>query len=151
MPLASAQIVDGVVTLLKTVPASGARVFAARGWPLADTELPAWVVIAQGESLEVQTIHFPSLQRHTLSVDAVVKVRAVSDLDDAMHDLALAAMTALQGTAAAASLGSLPNVDCNVAGIDRELIGDGEAALGQLTLHLSITFQTMQNAPGVLV
>ena len=151
MPLASAQVIDGIVARLVADGATAGKVFAGRGWSHDESELPAWVVTAQAESIEPQTIHYPALQIHTLNVDAVVKCRAAQDLDDAMPALAVAGINALQGTLARAALTPLVNVGVFVTAINRELIAEGEAAIGALTLSLLVTFNTMQNAPGVLV
>ena len=151
MPLASAQVTDAIVARLVADGATAGKVFAGRGWSLDESELPAWVVTAQAESIEPQTIHYPALQLHTLNIDAVAKCRAVQDLDDTMHALAEAGISALQSTLARASLSPLVNVTMFVVAINRELIAEGEAAIGALTLSLLVTFNTMQNAPGVLV
>ena len=151
MPLASAQVVDAIVARLVADGATAGKVFAGRGWSLDESELPAWVVTVQAESIEPQTIHYPVLQLHTLNVDAVAKCRATQDLDDAMHALAEAGINALQSTLARAALSPLVNVTVFIVAINRELIAEGEAAIGALTLSLLVTYNTMQNAPGVLV
>ncbi len=150
MALASAQAVDAVAALVRNASGMSARVHTGRTWPLEESELPAWRVLAGAESIEAATIGFPAAQTHELDVEAQGYVRAVADLDDAMHALAENALKELFKTASTASLAPL-NCAVQLAAIRRDLVTEGEAALGRITLFLRVRFVTQSNSPQTIV
>ncbi|MEI6196012.1 MAG: NAD(P)-binding protein, partial [Verrucomicrobiota bacterium] len=72
----------------------GGRVFTDRAWPLDLSELPAWRVIAEDESVERLFVEI-AVNQHELTVACEGIVRAVANLDDAMHALAAQGMAAI--------------------------------------------------------
>ena len=147
MALASAQVVTAVAALLATAVGMDAdHVHPGRAWPLAESELPAWKVLANDEEVEPTGPTFPALQKHELIVNAEGYVRATEDLYDALHDLGAAALKALFASKTTASLAPLK---CSMAltRIAREPVQEGEAAMGRITLALRVRFHTFNNDP----
>jgi len=141
MTLAAAQVIDAVAARLVGATTAGTRVHTSRAWPLAEADLPAWRVTAEDETVEPATVG--SINEHSLSIAARGIVRAVADLDDALHALAEAALTAL-------FVAPLPH-RLRLEGIEREMSSEGEAAVGAITLHLRCTYYVKPAAPGTIL
>lgn len=142
MALAAAQVIDALATRLAAVGLSAGRVYTDRLWPLTESELPAWRVTAAAESIAPSTDGL--LERHDLTVMASGYVKAASAIDDSMHALAAAGLLAVHGTQAA-------TFSVNTTGIDRQVVGDGEASMGQITLQMLATFYTNRSDPETLI
>lgn len=141
MALAAAQVVDALAARLSPVSLSGGRVFTSRLHPLTEAELPAWRVTAEAEDVEGSMAE--GVNRHTLLVDCAGYVRATSNVDDAMHDLAAAGMTAL--FALPVAYGS------QLQGIERELVTEGEADCAVIRLRVATQFYVRPEAPETIV
>ncbi len=127
MALASAQVVDALAARLAPLGATGGRVYTSRAWPL--DVLPAWRVTAEDEQVEPDTVD--PINRHVLDVAATASARAVADLDDTLHALAAGGLALLFAPPVPYGL--------QLAGIERRMAADGEAAVGQITLRLRTT------------
>lgn len=151
MALASAQIIDAVVTRLSGNTAASTRVYAGRVHPLTVAELPAWRVFADEESIVQQTVHYPAVLEHALSVQCDGYVQANASLDDAMHDLAEDALIALYDSQAHLSLG-FSNLSVNAPQrIEREVVNEGQANLGRIGLSLLVRYRTAINDPATII
>lgn len=155
MALAAAQIVDAVAAIVRTATIGLATPYATsthtdRGWPFGEDELPAWRVLADDESIEALTIHYPATWRHTLVVLLEGRVRATSDLDDAMNDAAAAVLAALFASASSATLGGLAKT-MSATNISRRLEEEGQAAIGAIDIRLEVVFTTASNAPSTII
>lgn len=142
MALAAAQVIDALAARLVPVALSGGRVFTSRTWPLTEAELPAWRVTAEDESTSRQYVG-QTINDHTLTVSCVGIVRAVADLDDAMHALAAQGMTALFAPPEPYQL--------QLESISRATSTEGEAAVGTITVSLTARFAVDQAAPETLL
>jgi hypothetical protein len=142
MALAAAQVVDAVAALLVPMVATGGRVYTSRAWPLAESDLPAWRVTAEDETVETDALD-DSEQTHSLNIQAQCSTRAVADLDDALHALAASGLGLLFDPPAPYGL--------RLQSIDRTLATEGEAAVGRVTLSLNATFQTAPSAPETIL
>lgn len=142
MALAAAQVVDALAALLAPVTLSGGRVYTSRLWPLTVEELPAWRVTAESEEVSQTTIH-AGVEQHLLSVEAKGYVKAAQDLDDAMHALGAAGLTALFA-------GSPPHF-LALQGIDRDIAQEGGADIGLITLRLQTQFFVQPSAPETIL
>ena len=142
MALAAAQVIDAIAARLMPVALSGGRVFTSRGWPISEAELPAWRVIADDEAAAAQYIG-QTVNEHTLTVQCIGIVRAVADLDDAMHALAAQGMTALFADPAPYQL--------QLESIGRNTSTEGEAAVGTITVSLTARYAVDQAAPETLL
>lgn len=150
MTLASAQVIDAVVTRLSGNTPASTRVYPSRLWPLAEADLPAWRVSAGDEEIEPETVHYPAILLHRLPVRCEGYVKANADADDAMHLMAEQALAALYGSQANTALGL--NVQSNhPARIERDVVSEGQANLGRITVELAIKYRTAANAPGTII
>lgn len=150
MTLAAQQIVDAVVTRLTSNTPAGTRVYDARPWPVADAELPLWQVRAADEEIDAQTIHFPALLEHRLTVECVGLVHATSAVDTAMAAMAEQALGALYDTQAHTALGL--SIQANhPTRIERRVQTEGQASYGEVTVSLLIKYRTAANAPGTIL
>lgn len=142
MTLAAAQVIDTIAARLVPVVLSGGRVFTSRTWPITEAELPAWRVVAEDETAVRQYVG-QTINDHTLAVSCTGYVRAVADLDDAMHALAAAGMTALFAAPAP--------YDLQLDSINRSMSTEGEAAVGLITVNVTARFAADQAAPETLL
>jgi hypothetical protein len=150
MTLAAAQAIDAVASLINGATGMSGRVHTSRVWPLALSELPAWRVIAADEEVDTLGVNFPAQQQHDLTIEAQAYTRATANLDDALHALAEVALGALFASVATARLSPL-RCAMSLVGIRRDVIEEGEAALGRISLLLRVRFLTLSNAPANIV
>lgn len=142
MALASAQVVDQLVTRLQSVAATGGRVYPSRTWPLADPDLPAWRVYVQDEPAE-QIGMDGDLHRHTPTITCRAYTAATADLDDALNALAAAGMSALFADPRPHGL--------QLTAINRGMAAEGEARLGTVTLLVQVEFYANASAPETIL
>lgn len=142
MALAAAQVVDALATRLAALAATSGHVSTSRWWPWSEAELPACNVIAQGEQVSPAAVG-DRIGQHALNVDCVFTARAAADLDDTLHALAAGALPLLFAPPVPYGL--------QLVGIDRRVDGDGEAAVGRITLQLVATFFADAAAPETIL
>lgn len=150
--LAAAQITHAIADLLRGagVTPAGERVYTSRSWPLAEAQLPAWRVVRQQEEVADESIHYPAVQRHALIVDLQGNCRETDALDDALDEMASAALAAVFATQSTATLGGR-NVTTQLVRIDRELAQEGEAATGRVTVSLQVQYFTRSDDPETII
>lgn len=141
MPLAAAQAVTALAARLVPLAATGGRVYTSRAWPLNEAVLPAWRVTAQNEA--VDRVGADGLNQHLLEVTAVATMRAAAALDDGLHALASGGLALL--------FAGTPPYDLALLGIDREMAGEGEAAVGAITLQLQCRFFVYPATPDTII
>lgn len=139
MSLAAAQVVDALVARLAT--ATGQPVITDRANPLAEAALPAWRVLIDAEDTEL--VDLSRVHRHQARIALRGSTRALPNLDDALNTMASAASAALFAD-------PVPH-DLRLDGIRREMAGDGEAAVGRITLFVTATFYVNPAAPEALL
>jgi hypothetical protein len=139
--LASAQVIDAQAALLGPVVLSGGRVYTSRLHPLQESDLPAWRVVAFDES--VTQAQISGANEHLLGIAFTGYVRATSDVDDAMHNLAAQGLTAL--------FPSSPLYGLQLNGIDRQIVQEGEASLGAITIRATARFFVSPQQPEVIL
>lgn len=138
MALAAAQVVDAIAARVATLAPAGG-VYTSRAWPLVT--LPAWRVTAEDEA--VTEADLAGINQHDLAVAVRGYTRAVADLDDALHAMAAAALTALFAPPAPHQL--------TLRRIQRSEAVDGEAAVGIITLFVGARFYADPAAPETLI
>ncbi|TCP06568.1 hypothetical protein [Caldimonas thermodepolymerans] len=144
MALAAAQAVGAIAERLKGQTPAGQRVYTSRAWPLGEADLPAWRIYAQDETLEPIARNWPPRMQHTVTVELQGVVRQVSELDDALNDLAAAALSAIYSA-------RFPKLAVHASRITREMSQDGEAAIGVVTVELTVQFETQANQPETIL
>lgn len=141
MALAAAQVIDALAARLVPLAATGGRVYTSRLWPLAEADLPAWRVTAADEVAEQSSLE--GINVHRLDIDAAATVRAVADVDDALHALAAGGLPLLFAAPAPYGL--------QLLGIGREITTEGEASVGRITLRLQALFYVNPAQPETIL
>ncbi|MBX3605370.1 MAG: hypothetical protein KF788_08865 [Piscinibacter sp.] len=139
MALAAAQVVDALAARL--APTTTSTVVTDRASPIDEATLPRWRLVATDE--QVERAYLDGGNRHRLQLEAQGSVRAPVDLDDAMHALASAGCAALFAEPVPYEL----QLDV----IRRQMVSEGEAAVGRITLAVTATFYVHPAAPDVLL
>lgn len=140
--LAAAQVRTAVAARLANAASVAGRVFAGRYHPVDPTELPCWVLRLDGELIESQSLGYPGLQNHAITLQAEGFVRSATDLE--------AAMDALQAEALAALFGTEPPYGLRCSETRREVNNDADASVGVVTLTLDATVLTLNNLPEII-
>jgi hypothetical protein len=136
MTLAAAQVVDAIAARLVGTAAGG--VFTDRAWPVDAAALPVWKVYATGEAVNPASIG--DLEEHELTVECRGIVAAAVGLDDAMHNLAAAGLTAIHAS-------GFSSFSVMTSGITRAMAQENGADVAVVTLRLAAQFYTHASAP----
>ncbi|MGK2897210.1 MAG: hypothetical protein ACSLE9_00785 [Burkholderiaceae bacterium] len=142
MALAAAQVIDAVAARISGATACGTNVFTSRAWPIGEEILPAARITGDKEEITGEGLG-DRLGQHLLDINAAFYARAVADLDDALHALAVAALPAIFAAPVPYGL--------TLQGIDRKMAKEGEAAVGVITLRLQALFFTVPSAPETIL
>jgi hypothetical protein len=138
---------DGLKQILRSIEATEGRVFAS-SLPVPEDSLPALRVRLGNETVERQTLSFPSqLSRPVVLFVDVLAARTVA-LDDELDGIVAEVETAVFASVSAATLnGALRHV------ISLDAIGAPqlEANFGRLTMQFSATYFCAEGSPGVEV
>lgn len=89
------QIRTAVKTALTGLATTGARVWANRVHPLADSELPGLNITVDAESAEPMSIHPSALAERTLTLSVQAAAKGRTGLDDTLDQIALEVEQAL--------------------------------------------------------
>lgn len=138
--LAAAQVRTAVAARLGQAASVAGRVFAGRYHPVDQAELPCWVLRIEGELIDRQSMGFPAMQSHAITLQAEGYVRSTAALEAAMDDLQAEALTALFG-------GTAPPYELRCSEVRREVNNDADASVGVVTLTLDATVLTLINQP----
>jgi hypothetical protein len=149
MTLAAQTVVDLTAAAVRTVVALSSSTHTDRAWPFDEAELPAARVLAGPEDFEPGTIH--GLELHQLTVEVELRVSAAADLDDAMHDLTAAVLTAVHGTAAVSARRSAGVQSFDTRSIARRMEPAGQAKAGAVDIEFLARFYTQASAPETIV
>ena len=142
MALAAAQVIDAIAARISGATSCGTNVFTSRAWPIGEEIMPAARIVAGAEQITPEGLG-DLLGQHLLDVDATFYVRAVADLDDAMHAIVVAALPAIFAAPVPYGL--------TLQGIDREMAKEGEAAVGAITVRLQALFFTLPSQPETIL
>jgi hypothetical protein len=151
--LAAGQVVAAVAQRITGLSLAGSAVFTDRTWPLSETQLPAWKVLAADESVAPMTIHPDPVFAHELQVEMHGFAQGVSGLDAALNGLASEALTAIFRTSGTPD--ALDAIDrklqLSLRRIERSMTKEGEAAMGLVLITLRANFKTRASAPDTLI
>lgn len=142
MALAAQQVVAELVSRLTPVAATAGRVYPSRTWPLADADLPAWLVYVASESVEQVGLD-GDLHQHTPTIACRAVTAATADLDQALNALAAVGLAALFAAPRPWGL--------RLAGINRTTASQGESRLGFVTLLVECEYYANASAPETIL
>lgn len=150
--LAAQTVVDLIAASVRTVPDfAGSKTRTDRGWPIDDVEAPAARVLAGDEEIDLQSVHNPRVEVHSLDVETELRVKATANLDDAMHDATAAVLTAIYGTTAVNARLAAGVQALETSRIERRLQSDGQAKTAAVLIKLRARFSAFANAPETIV
>lgn len=147
---ATEQVLQALQALLVAGPTGvGPRVYADRNFPIA--EFPAIRILdTVDETIDPETVHWPRLEQHTLSVPIELHARVPADLRAALTVLRTQVETVLF---AAPELAVGVGGDIAFARARRatyDLDTQAELKQGTCTLQVEITYRTFAHAPEAL-
>lgn len=148
MALAASQIVAAIAARIP-----GAAVYTDHPQPFAEDDLPAWRVHrVPGGEVAPQTLARDTLQRHELRVECLGYARATAGLDAALDTLAAPALAAIFAAAPQVPPDALDGmaglIELSLAGeVEIDMQGEGEAAVGVVTVPLRAIYFTRASAP----
>lgn len=140
------QIRGALVTKLTGLATTGARVYANRLQPMADTELPGLRISLDEERSETLTVESPRVQQRDLTVSVEACAKASSGLDDTLDLISKEVEIALS---AGITIGSR-TLEVSYTGmrLDDEQL---DKPVGVKRMQFSIQFRAMHNAPDALI
>lgn len=141
MALAAAQVIDALAALITGLPLTGSRVYTSRLHPVTEADLPCWRVVAETEAVTQSMLI--GTNEHLLSVAVVGLVRATADVDDSMHALAAQGLAALWP--------ATPLYGLQLDSISRDVVGDGEASMGAITVRATARYHVVPQAPETIL
>lgn len=140
------QIREGVATAITGLTTTGAHVSQSRVYPLADADLPALCVYSERESSEPTTIHSPRVMDRKVEVIVEGVVKAVTDFDDMLDQIAKEVEIALAyPVAALAGIAKLVTLTATEIGY----AGTAERPVGRVRMTYEIEYFAAENAPDV--
>lgn len=151
MTICSQQIIDAIKTRLSGGTSAGTRVYSDRLWPLDEGALPAIRLYEREEKVSTQTVHWPPLEEHELTVATELCANAVSGIDATISALKLQVLQRLFDTSPHASLG-FTNVRMTHSGTGpMQPIETATSQIAQRTMLLDVNFSAFAHQPETFV
>jgi hypothetical protein len=127
------------------------RVYTDRLFPLTEGKLPALRIYQQQDDVTPETVHFPVLEKHELTIGVEHCAAEASGIDDVLADLLLQTKQAVFDTLPHATLGINGLVLTERGTGPLEPADGAEIQIAQRTLHLNAQYRSFANAPEVFV
>ena len=141
------QIRDNIVTTLTGLATTGSNVYRTRVYPIEEGKLPALLIYADSESVQVATITPPRTQMRVLTVRVEAFVKGVSNYDNTLDTISEEVEEALSADVTRNSLAK----DTRVTGFEAEFSGDGDQPVATGTITIEVDYATLENAVDVAV
>jgi hypothetical protein len=141
-----AQIRGAVVTKLTGLTTSGARIYANRLAPLADTASPSLLVTLDEERAEGLTIHQPQAQERALALSVTAVAKASTSLD-ATLDLMSKEVEIALSTGITVGARTLQVFYTGMSFEDEQ----SDKPVGVKRMNFTIPYTAMSNAPDTLI
>lgn len=137
------QIREYFETQLAGLTTTGSNVYASRVYPLGSAKLPALLIYTQTESIEEASFGVKRAQERMLEVMVEGYVRAVSNFDDKIDDIAKEVEVALLDDP---TLGGLA-INTELSSVDADYSGDGEQPVATIRLTFDVQYRTETGQP----
>lgn len=149
--LCKQQIIAAIKALLLNGTAADNRVYADRLWPLDDGKLPAIRLYELQDEITPQTVHWPVLEQHELSIGIELCAIAATGIDAELAAIELEVLGRLFDTQQHATLG-FTNVDLTNAGTGpMRPIETATSQLAQRTVQVKARFSAFAHQPETFV
>lgn len=144
------QIREAVAAQLVGSATTGNRVFQSRVKVLAESELPALVVLTNQESINVDNIHpDPALSR-VLTLTVLAKAKATNNIDDVLDTIIKEVEIKLAGWQSVPALNSLIG-GLVLNSVDVEINADNETPVAEATIEFLVNYFTQASMPDVSI
>lgn len=150
MTLPAQQIIEAIKTRLVGNTDADDRVYSDRLWPLDDGKLPAWRVFDLSEDVKVETVHWPVVQEHTMTVAIEACAKAVAGIDTTLNTLRLQAYQCLFDTQGHATLSLDVDMDLRGTGPMQPIEG-ADRQIASRTVQLGVRYRTHAHQPETIV
>jgi hypothetical protein len=140
------QLRDAVATALTGLTTTGSRVFKSAVYPVQQNQCPALRIYVTSESVELLTIHAPSMQDRNVTVNVEACVADAATADDLIDTISKEVEMAIDG---GITIGSQP-IEIDYTGIEIDWdSGDMPIGVGRMTFNAVV--RTLSNAPDVAI
>ena len=146
MAHAHTQIRAALVTALPGLSTTGSRIFANRLYPLTDADLPGLRIFTDADAVDAQSMHTPHMQGHALTVVVECCAKANTALDATVDQIQLEVEEALADGLTVGGIWLQP-----VLTASQYTDEPGGTAVGVKRLEFSLTYQTLNDAPDVIL
>jgi len=134
---------DNIETTLTGLVTTGTNVYKTRVYPIAEDKLPGIAIYTREESTDHATITKPRTQIRNLVVSVEVYVKALTDYDDELDQIALEIEEALYADQTRGGYAK----DTMVTSFDCDFAGDGDQPVARATMQISVDYVTLENNP----
>lgn len=134
-------------TQLTGLTTTGANAFESRVYPMQSAKLPAILIYTTSESSEEQAFSSKRVQNRTLSVEVEGFVRAISNFDDTLDQIAEEVEEAILDDP---TLGGLA-INTELESTTANYSGDGEQPVGTIRLTFEVQYRTETGQPGTAI
>lgn len=140
------QIREAVATHLTGLVTTGSRVYQSRVKVLAESELPALVILTNQENITTDSIHSNPLMNRELSLTVIARTKATSNLDDVLDTIIKEVEAKLALWPTNSTINALVE-SVVLQSIEVEINADNETPVGQAVLGFVINYFTLAEAP----
>ena len=139
------QIREQVGTILTGLTTTGSNVYQSRVYPLEDGNLPGLVIYTKSETSEPVVVNANKLLFRDLTLVVEAYVKATSDFDDTIDQIA---KEVEQAIAADPTLSSKAK-DTFLSSTDIEFNAEGEKPVAYISLEFTVEYYTLEQSPDV--
>jgi hypothetical protein len=134
-------------TQLTGLATTGNKVFESRVYPMQSPKLPAILIYTTNESSEESAFSAKRVQDRELDVLVEGFVRAVTNFDDTLDQIALEVETAILDDT---TLGGLA-INTELVSTEAEYSGDSEQPVGTIRLTFRVHYRTETGVPSTAI
>lgn len=131
---------DNIETTLTGLETTGGRVYKTRVYPIAEDRLPGIAIYTRSESSEYSSITPPRAIVRELTVSVEIYVKAQTDYDDELDQIASEIEAALYTDITRGGYAK----DTMVASLDADFSGDGDQPVARATMQIDVTYATLE-------
>lgn len=144
------QIREAVAAQLAGSVTTGSRVFQSRVKVLAESELPALVVLTNQENISMENIHPDPVLNRALTLTVLAKAKATNNIDDVLDTIIKEVEIKLAGWQSVPALNSLIG-GLVLNSIDVEINADNETQVAESTIEFLVNYFTQASMPDVSI
>lgn len=144
------QIREAVSALLLGNASTGSHVFQSRVRPLAESELPALIVLTNNETITAEGINTEPFLNRELTLTVLAKAKATINIDDVLDNIIKEVEIKLAGWVNNNTLHSLVS-SIILQSISIEINAENETPVGEASMDFLINYYTQASAPDISI